>query len=289
MDLYIAQPIDRAQYPVGEAPAWAKLADLIPPLIRSLYLGIVAYHPAQAFTVSGGEVGTVVERINRAALAECTGMLAIVPAGISTIGVPREIEAAKAAGIPVAVITDIEGSYSLADVRCWGLDLPGATSAIKWLHRVSVEKAEGAFPALPFLVEANLPSNVHPGDAGFDLYVSEDVVVAPHAFTDVPVGARVALPPGVWARITGRSSTLRKRGLMVVEGIIDTGYRGDLFSGVWNLTSEKVILRAGDRIAQLILHENVSARYRPEAVSAERFDAVGGDSRGVAGFGSTGA
>ena len=290
MELYVARPIDQAHYPAGEKPGWVELAESIPAVIRGRAPGLVAFFPDRAFAVSAGsEPSTGIEAINRAALACCDALLAIIPAGVGTVGTPREIEAALQAGKQVAVLTDIVGSFSLADIRSWSLDIPGLSSALDWLVRVTPARPEEAEVPLPFLIERNLPSRTYPGDAGLDLYVSQDVMVEPFGFTDVPVGARVALPPGVWARITGRSSTLRKRGMMVAEGIIDTGYRGELYSGVWNLTGRHVMLRSGERIAQLILHENVTSKFTPMEVSRERFDAIDGDDRGEAGFGSTGS
>ena len=99
-----------------------------------------------------------------------------------------------------------------------------------------------------------VPTKAYPGDTGWDLYVSRDVVIPARSFTDVHTDIAIAMPEGLWGRITGRSSTLRKYGLLVNEGIIDNGYRGELFIGVFNLTDHDRFIPAGIRIAQLILH-----------------------------------
>ena len=125
------------------------------------------------------------------------------------------------------------------------------------------------------------PRKSYSGDAGYDLVVSEDVDIAPHTFADVKTGIAIELPHGVWARITGRSSTLRKRGVLVNEGIIDNGYRGELFIGAYNLTNMIVHIKQGERIAQLIPHEIVSVRWR-------RTDKLKPSLRGTSGFGSSG-
>lgn len=128
-----------------------------------------------------------------------------------------------------------------------------------------------------------LPTRTYPDDAGFDLYVAQTTRVEAGMWADVPLGVSVNLPAGIWARITGRSSTLKKRALLVQEGIIDTGYRGPLYAGCQNVGRETAIVEEGARIAQLILHENTTAGFR----------AVWGDmtpsDRGVSGFGSSGA
>lgn len=128
---------------------------------------------------------------------------------------------------------------------------------------------------------AILPSFAYPGDAGMDLTVIEPVTLKPGAAADVPTGLAVELPLGFWGRITGRSSTLRKRGLLVNEGVIDQGYRGPLFVYVKNLNGRTAEVLPGDRLAQLI----VAPLVRPEVVETE---ALGESVRGDNGFGSSG-
>jgi len=98
------------------------------------------------------------------------------------------------------------------------------------------------------------PTKAYLGDTGWDLYVSRDVVIPACSFTDIHTDIAIAMPEGLWGRITGRSSTLRKYGLLVNEGIIDNGYRGELFIGVFNLTDHDRFIPAGTRLAQLIFH-----------------------------------
>ena len=110
------------------------------------------------------------------------------------------------------------------------------------------------FQLLPGGGNPRVPTKAYPGDAGWDLYVSRDTVIPAHSFTDIHTDIAIAMPEGLWGRITGRSSTLRKYGLLVNEGIIDNGYRGELFVGVFNLTNHDRFIPAGTRLAQLIFH-----------------------------------
>lgn len=128
-----------------------------------------------------------------------------------------------------------------------------------------------------------MPTRGHDDDAGLDLYVSERIIVPSGSFRDIPCGVRVELPENTWGLLTGRSSTLRKRSLMVAQGVIDGGYRGPLFAGVWNLGREPQVVEEGDRIAQLIVIDNVTSR-----VNLIRTGALSGSTRGEMGFGSTG-
>lgn len=122
----------------------------------------------------------------------------------------------------------------------------------------------------------------YPGDAGLDLYCQETVVVQPGEFRDVSLGVAVQLPEGWWGLLTGRSSTIRNLGLMVTQGVIDNGYRGPLFAGVWNLRSEPVTVSRGMRIAQLI----PVPIWQGSVVLAGRLDP---HERGTSGFGSSGS
>ncbi len=146
-------------------------------------------------------------------------------------------------------------------------------------NRIKVKLAE----FIDGTAEARMPVRAHTDDAGFDLYVAQDVVIPAHSFRDVPSGVHVQLPHGYWGMLTGRSSTIRHRGLLVVQGIIDTGYTGELFSAVWNLTPKDVEVRMGERIAQLIVLPNSTQQS-----VLSRVDSLGDTKRGVQGFGSSG-
>lgn len=148
------------------------------------------------------------------------------------------------------------------------------------LHRLRAERS-----VLMVKVEpgGRMPTRAHRGDAGFDLYTSEPVVIPPRSFVDVPTAVSVQMPPNMWGQIVGRSSTLRRRQLLVNHGIIDQGYRGELFAGVWNLSDEPHAVEVGERLAQLILVPLTSA-----SVALARVESLDESDRGSSGFGSTG-
>lgn len=126
------------------------------------------------------------------------------------------------------------------------------------------------------------PKDQYTGDAGCDLYTSEETWIQPGTFVDVPCGIAVAFPEGIWGRITGRSSTIRKKGLLVIEGIIDNGYTGPIFAGVWNLTDRPVLVKVGERLAQLIPMRLVPVEF-------VEVDELPETERGSRGFGSSGS
>ncbi len=127
------------------------------------------------------------------------------------------------------------------------------------------------------------PTKAYADDAGFDLYCDAELVIQPHTFVDVPLGVAIKVPEGTWGLLTARSSTLRKHGLMVAQGVIDCGYTGPLFAGVWNMTAEPVKIEPGMRLVQYILMTNASLD-----VDAQEVDELPKTDRGASGFGSSG-
>ena len=129
-----------------------------------------------------------------------------------------------------------------------------------------------------------LPRRARDGDAGLDLASNADLVVGPGERTMVPTGLAVAIPPGHAGLVLPRSGLASKRGLTLANapGLIDSGYRGEVTIAVVNLDpSEKVEIRRGDRIAQLLVVPFVEA----EPVAVEQLP---GTARGSGGFGSSG-
>ena len=130
---------------------------------------------------------------------------------------------------------------------------------------------------------AKAPFRGHPGDAGWDLYVSQDCDIAPGETVDIHTNVKIDMPPYLFARIVGRSSSLRKHHLLVNEGIIDNGYTGELFVCVHNLGAETFHVKQGMRLAQVIFHTIEDVRWCP----VDQIKTAPGR-RGEDGFGSTG-
>jgi dUTP pyrophosphatase len=134
-----------------------------------------------------------------------------------------------------------------------------------------------------------MPSRAHDGDAGVDLRSAVDIELAPGRRALVPTGIAVAIPYGMVGLVHPRSGLATRVGLSIVNspGTIDAGYRGELKVALINLDPEEpIVLRRGDRIAQLL----VQRVELPELVEVTSFDEAGlGDtSRGEGGHGSSG-
>jgi dUTP pyrophosphatase len=132
---------------------------------------------------------------------------------------------------------------------------------------------------------AELPAQAHEGDAGLDLCSTIDVEVLPGERAMVPTGLSVAIPDGHAGLVLPRSGLASRQGLTLANapGLIDSGYRGEVTCAVVNLDRDQAVkIRRGDRIAQLVVV--ALPQILPSWV-----DELPPSSRGVGGFGSTGA
>lgn len=129
-----------------------------------------------------------------------------------------------------------------------------------------------------------LPAYAMEGDAGADLHTRVDVSLEPFERALVPTGISLALPAGYVGLVHPRSGLAARMGVTVLNapGTIDAGYRGEIKVPLINLDPrERVVLHAGDRIAQLVIQRYVQARFIPA-------DRLPGSERSESGFGSTG-
>jgi len=128
-----------------------------------------------------------------------------------------------------------------------------------------------------------LPQYETTGSVGFDLLCRKSVDVLPQNIALIPANVIIETPPGYMLLVTLRSSTPRKRGLLIPHGIgvIDQDYCGDgdeIQIQVYNFTSQSVLIERGDRIAQGIF-------VRIDCMDWHEVEQMDQNTRG--GFGST--
>jgi dUTP pyrophosphatase len=132
--------------------------------------------------------------------------------------------------------------------------------------------------------DAHLPEYAHgpTEDAGMDVRCIEAVQLEPGLPQAVATGLALEIPCGYEVQIRPRSGLALKHAITLpnAPATIDPGYRGELKVIMLNLGKIAYEIRAGDRIAQLVV-----AKYEP--VEWEEGD-LADSSRGVGGFGSSG-
>ena len=139
-------------------------------------------------------------------------------------------------------------------------------------------------PLIKLDPELPTPGAAHPGDAGADLYAREEVILEPGEWSAVKTGVAVAIPAEYVGLVAPRSGLAVRSAISVVNGpgVIDAGYRGEIMAVLINHSTERVTLKRGDRIAQLLIIETPTWEF----VEVEDLDT---SERGARGFGSTGS
>lgn len=133
---------------------------------------------------------------------------------------------------------------------------------------------------------ARLPVVAHPGeDLGYDIFALESAEVAPRATVKLRTGIAVeachlqtGAPLGLLVR---DRSSMAARGLATTGGVIDAGYRGEILVLMTNLGEETVVLKAGEKIAQMIPVPVLTG-------CVEEVEALEVSARAEKGFGSSG-
>ena len=145
------------------------------------------------------------------------------------------------------------------------------------------------------LPEAKEPVRAKDGDAAYDLHSIETFSIEPNFRRAIRTGISIEIPNGYYGRIAPRSGLAHNSGIMVMGGVIDSSYRGEVCVILANFNVPepenmygkffgsrlKFECQKGDRIAQLIIERC----YDVEWAHVESLDA---SDRGQEGFGSTG-
>lgn len=104
---------------------------------------------------------------------------------------------------------------------------------------------------------AKMPTYAHKDDAGFDFYLPEDFTIKAHEYGKIaPTGLKMAIPSGYELQIRPRSGNSVKTTLRIANapGTIDCGYCDEIGIICDNIGDEDITFKAGDRIAQGVLH-----------------------------------
>jgi dUTP pyrophosphatase len=120
--------------------------------------------------------------------------------------------------------------------------------------------------------------------AGMDFFASEDVTINAGEHALVHTGVVMRLSPGYYLEISARSSTFRKKRLVLTNGIgiIDEDYCGvddEIMFSYLNLGRDPVTVHAGEAIGQGVIRDRLRADLRaftPDAQSRGGFCSTGG-------------
>ncbi len=139
--------------------------------------------------------------------------------------------------------------------------------------------------------DAIKPTKTNLSDAGWDLYALQDYTIKAGQRRTIKTGISFQIPEGWVGLIWPRSGLSVKRGLDILAGVIDAGYRGEIMVCLNNTNvgmplfrddDIDVEIKKGDRIAQILFQQV------PEINMVEVNDLTSSD-RGDKGFGSSGS
>lgn len=128
---------------------------------------------------------------------------------------------------------------------------------------------------------AILPTKAHDLDAGWDLYVPEDVMIPARGSAVIDTGVHIEIPQRYTGFIKSRSGMNVKHGIVSDSGVIDCGYTGSIKIKLYNMTDDSYFVQAGERVCQLVV--------LPICVDElEVVETLSETDRGSNGFGSSG-
>ena len=134
------------------------------------------------------------------------------------------------------------------------------------------------------LINSNgkVPSQNHFSDIGYDISASENITLKSNEVTLVSTGIAISLPDKCAGFVLPRSglSTKHKITLINSPGLIDPGYTGELLVPLMNHGEKDYDIKAGVRIAQLVL-------INTHGVDFKVVDSLPETDRSSGGFGST--
>jgi dUTP pyrophosphatase len=128
--------------------------------------------------------------------------------------------------------------------------------------------------------DAKLPTRAHHDDAGLDVYCYEEITIPSHTTIKVPTGIAYEVPDGYCVFAWDKGS-IGSKGIKTLGGVLDSGYRGELFIPIHNLNNEDYIFEAGHKLAQMVIQ-------KVELWEVEEANELSETKRGIGSFGSTG-
>ena len=102
-----------------------------------------------------------------------------------------------------------------------------------------------------------IPTRASEGSVGFDIRacINDTLIVKANSSQLIPCGFALKLPPNFYAIIRSRSGLALKSGVLVLHGLIDNDFTGEICVVLFNLNNTPFIVHRGDRIAQIVFQK----------------------------------
>jgi dUTP pyrophosphatase len=131
--------------------------------------------------------------------------------------------------------------------------------------------------------DAKMPYRANEGDAGLDLFSTEEKIVKAGETALIGTGIQMELPKGTEAQIRPRSGLALRHSITLLNtpGTIDEGYRGEIKVILINHGKEDFKVEKQMRIAQMVIAPVLQ-------VTLEQTEILSNSVRDQGGFGSSG-
>ncbi len=98
--------------------------------------------------------------------------------------------------------------------------------------------------------DAKLPAFGREGDAGMDLYSSQDVVLKPGQRISCKTGIAIKIPEGYVGLIWDKGGPSHKFGIKTLGGVYDSNYTGEYLIGLVNLSQEDFNIKKDQKLKE---------------------------------------
>lgn len=109
------------------------------------------------------------------------------------------------------------------------------------------------------------PVRANPSDAGLDLCFNPPdgnmISFNPGKSVILPTGLKFGIPHGYMLQIMNRSGNSAKKGWMVGACVVDSGYNGEVFVNLHNVTGTQGFILPGEKIAQAVIIPVIPVRF----------------------------
>jgi len=130
--------------------------------------------------------------------------------------------------------------------------------------------------------DAIIPTYGTSGSTCVDLYVIEDYYFKPQDVRLLHTGIALEIPEGYEALIRPRGSSIKTQLLILnTPGTVDYDYRGEILVGMKNVGYKDVVIKKGERVAQMTIKKF-------ERIEFEEVEELSETTRGSGRLGSTG-
>ena len=129
--------------------------------------------------------------------------------------------------------------------------------------------------------DAVIPKKAHITDTGYDLWVLDEYKRLDNGVVMYSTGLQIEPPSGFYFEIVPRSSIIKSGHIQANSvGVVDYGYRGELFVPLLKVDENSPDLELPKKIGQLVLRQINTCEF-------VETDNLNGTRRGEGGFGST--